>query len=91
MGTKETNWQATAPARFFELRVMTREEYVQCCKESAVALLRDGRLREAVASMMSDMRKRADCRAPHVINSIRVIAVSAGDASLALAYIDWFT
>ena len=69
---------------------MTREEYVQCCKESALALLRDGRLREAVASMMSDMRKRPDCLAPHVINCIGVIAVSAGDVQLALAYIDWY-
>ena len=69
---------------------MTREEYVQICKDGALALLEDGRIREAVASMMSDMRKRPDCRAPHVINSIGVIAVSDGDVALALAYIDWF-
>ena len=66
------------------------EQYIERSRERALALLRVGRIREAVASMMMDMRKRPDCQAPHVINSIGVMAVSAGDVGLARAYIDWF-
>ena len=69
---------------------MTREQYVQWSKENALALLRDSRIREAVASMMMDMRKRSDCQVPHVINAIGILAVAAEDFALARAYIDWF-
>lgn len=51
-------------ARVFALSAMTREQYVQRCKENAIALLRDGRIGEAVASMMMDMRKHPDCGVP---------------------------
>jgi hypothetical protein len=69
---------------------MTREQYVQRSKESALALLRVGRLREAVASMMMDMRKHPDCGVPHEINVIGILAVAAGDAVMARTYIDGF-
>jgi hypothetical protein len=69
---------------------MTRDQYVQRSKESALALLRVGRLREAVASMMMDMRKHPDCGVPHEINAIGILAVAAGDAVMARAYIDGF-
>jgi hypothetical protein len=69
---------------------MTREQYVQRSKERALALLRVGRIREAVASMMMDMRKHPDCGVPPEINAIGIFAVAAGDAAVAHAYIDGF-
>ena len=67
-----------------------RERYVQRSKESALALLGVGQIREAVASMMMDMRKHPDCEVPHEINTIGIFAVAAGDLALAHAYIDGF-
>jgi hypothetical protein len=69
---------------------MTREQYVQRSKESALALLSVGRIREAVASMMMDMRKHPDCGVPPEINAIGIFAAVAGDAAVARAYIDGF-
>ena len=79
-----------ARARVFPLSKLTREQYVQRSKESALALLRDGRIREAVASMMMDMRKHPDCGVPHEINAIGILAAAAGDVAVARAYIDGF-
>jgi hypothetical protein len=69
---------------------MTREQYIQRSKESALALLRVGRIRDAVASMMMDMRKHPDCGVPHEINVIGIFAAAAGDVAVAHAYIDGF-
>ena len=69
---------------------MTREQYVQRSKESALALLRVGRISEAVASMMMDMRKHPDCRVPPEINVIGIFAAAAHDAAAARAYIEGF-
>jgi hypothetical protein len=69
---------------------MIRAQYVQRSKESALALLTVGQIREAVASMMMDMRKHLDCGVPHEINAIAILAVNAGDVALAQAYIDGF-
>jgi hypothetical protein len=41
---------------------VTREQYVERSKEHALALMSVGRIREAVASMMIDMRKRRDLK-----------------------------
>jgi len=56
----------------------------------ALALLRAGRVREAVASMMMDMRKGPNCGAPHKIHAIGISAAAAGDAAVAGAYIEGF-
>jgi hypothetical protein len=72
------------------LLTMTRKQYVQRSKERALALLSVGRVREAVASMMMDMRKHPDCGVPHEINAVGIFAVAAGDAAMARAYIDGF-
>jgi hypothetical protein len=77
-------------APVFALSEMTREEYVERSKETALTILRDGRIREAVASMMMDMRKHPDCGVPHEINAIGILAAAAGDAAVARAYIDGF-
>ena len=69
---------------------MTREQYVQGSKERALALLKVGRIREAVASMMMDMRKHPDCGVPPEINAIGIFAAAARDAALARVYIDGF-
>ena len=77
-------------ARVFALSAMTREQYVQRCKENALTLLREGRIGEAVASMMMDMRKHPDCGVPREVNAIGIFAAEAGDMALARAYIDGF-
>jgi hypothetical protein len=71
-------------------RTMTREQYIERSKERALALLRGGRIREAVASMMMDMRKGPNCGVPNKIHAIGISAVAAGDAALARAYIEGF-
>jgi hypothetical protein len=72
------------------LSTMTQEQYVQRSKESALALLRVGRISAAVASMMMDMRKHPDCAVPPEINAIGILAAAAGDAVVARAFIDGF-
>jgi len=69
---------------------VTREQYIERSKERALALLRVGRIGEAVASMMIDMRKHPDCEVPHEIHAIGMHAVVAGDSALARAYIEGF-
>ena len=72
------------------LLTMTREQYVERSKERALALLRVGRIHEAVASMMMDMRKHPNCGVPHEIHTIGIFAAAAGNAALARAYIEGF-
>jgi len=68
----------------------TREQYIERSKERALALLGAGRIREAVASMMMDMRKHPNCEVPHAIHAIGIFAAAAGDAAGARAYIEGF-
>jgi hypothetical protein len=75
------------------LSTVTREQYVERSKERARSLLRVGRIHQAVASMMMDMRKYLNCpncKVPHEIHAIGICAAAAGDAALARAYIDGF-
>ena len=72
------------------LSTVTREQYVERSKERALALLRVGRIRQAVASMMMDMRKHPDCGVAREINAIGILAAAAGDVAVARAYIDGF-
>ena len=72
------------------LSTMTREQYIERSKESARTLLRSGRIREAVAEMMMDMRKGPDCGVPHGVHAIGIRAAAAGDAAVARAYIEGF-
>ena len=69
---------------------MTRKEYVQWSKENALALLREGRIREAVVSMMMDMREHPDCGVPREIDAMGILAAANGDVAGARAYIDGF-
>jgi hypothetical protein len=72
------------------LSTTTREQYVERSKERALALLRVGRIHEAVASMMMDMRKHPNCGVPHEIHAIGIFAAAAGNAAVARAYIEGF-
>ena len=74
----------------FALSTVTREQYVERSKERALALLRGGRMHEAVASMMMDMRKHPNCGVPHEIHVIGICAAAAGNAAVAQAYIEGF-
>ena len=70
---------------------VTREQYVERSKERARSLLMVGRIHQAVASMMMDMRKYPNypnCEVPHEIHATGIAA--AGDAALARAYIEGF-
>ena len=49
-----------------------------------------GRIREAVASMMMDMRKYPNCEVPHEIHAIGIFAAAAGDVAVAGAYLEGF-
>ena len=69
---------------------LTREQFIERSKERARSLLRVGRIREAVASMMADMRKHPNCEVPHEIHAIGISATAAGDAAVARAYIEGF-
>ena len=77
-------------SRVFASSAMTREQYVRRSKENALALLRDGRIGEAVASMMMDMRKHPDCGVPHEVDAIGIFAAAAGDVAMAHVYSDGF-
>jgi len=72
------------------LSTVTREQHIERSKECALALLGVGRIREAVASMMMDMRKHPNCDVPNEIHVIGIYASGAGDAALARAYIEVF-
>ena len=72
------------------LSTVTREQYVERSKERALALLSVGRMREAVASMMMDMRKHPNCGVPLEIHAIGISAAATGDAAVARAYIEGF-
>jgi hypothetical protein len=69
---------------------VTREQYIEQSKERALALLKVGRIRVAVASMMADMRKHPNCEVPHKIHAFGVYAAVAGDSAWARVYIEGF-
>jgi hypothetical protein len=67
-----------------------REQHVEQSKERARTLINVGRIREAVASMMMDMRKYPNCEVPHEIHAIGIYGAAAGDVAVARAYIEGF-
>jgi hypothetical protein len=72
------------------LSTMTREQYLERSKERARALLRAGRTREAVASIIMDLRKHPDCAVAPAIHAIGIGAAVAGDAAATRDYIEGF-
>ena len=67
-----------------------REQHVEQSKERARTLINVDRIREAVASMMMDMRKYPNCEVPHEIHAIGICGAAAGDVAVARAYIEGF-
>lgn len=56
-----------------------REQHVAWCKAQALQYLDAGDLRNAVASMMSDMSKRDDTKVPSVLNQLAMLYLIDGD------------
>ena len=75
---------------FLTLSTVTREQYVERSKERALAFLDVGRIREAVAWMMIDMRKHPNCEVAPEIHAFGICAATAGDAAATRAYIEGF-
>jgi hypothetical protein len=69
---------------------VTREQHVERSKDRALTLISGGRIGEAVASMMMDMRKYPNCEVPHEIHAIGICASAAGDVAVARAYVEGF-
>ena len=69
---------------------MTRDEYVRRSKEHALSLLKAGRIHEAVASMMTDMRVSPSFGVPREIHAMGICAAAANDAAEVRAYIEGF-
>ena len=80
---------ASGDALLVSLTKVTRE-HIEQSRERALALIEVGRVREAVSSMMAEMRKHPNCEVPHEIHAIGMHAVVAGDSALARAYIEGF-
>jgi hypothetical protein len=72
------------------LSTMTREQYVERSKERARTLLRVGRTREAVISIIMDMRKQPSCAVPPEIHAFGICAATAGDVAATREYIEGF-
>jgi hypothetical protein len=67
-----------------------RELYIRRSKERALELLWVGQIREAVASIIMDMRKGPNCFVPDEIHVIGIAAAATHDVALAHAYIEGF-
>jgi hypothetical protein len=83
-------WQPGTRTAVLDGIDVTREQHVEESKERARTLINVGRIREAVASMMMDMRKYPNCEVPHEIHAIGIYGAAAGDVAVARAYIEGF-
>ena len=59
---------------------MPRQEYVERSKQRALDYLDQGDVRNAVASFVSSMNDRPDCRLPHHLAALGVLLLMANDA-----------
>ena len=59
---------------------MQRQEYVERSKQRALDYLDQGDVRNAVASFVSSMNDRPDCRLPHHLAALGVLLLMANDA-----------
>ena len=57
-----------------------RQEYVERSKQRALDYLDQGDVRNAVASFVSSMNDRPDCRLPHHLAALGVLLLMANDA-----------
>lgn len=59
---------------------MTRDKYVERCKQRAFDYLDRGELRNAVASFVNNMNARPDCELPHHLAALGVLLLMGNDA-----------
>ena len=59
---------------------MTRDKYVERCKQRAFDHLERGDLRNAVASFVGNMNARPDCELPHYLAMLGASLLTANDA-----------
>jgi hypothetical protein len=57
-----------------------RDKYVERCKQRAFDYLDQGDLENAVASFVSNMNARPDCRLPYHLVSLGVLLLMANDS-----------
>lgn len=69
---------------------MTREEHVAWCRQRALEYLNRGDVKNAVASMMSDINKHPDCGVPDMIHMFGMMAVNKNSVYDARRYIEGF-
>lgn len=71
---------------------MTREEHLAWCKKRAHEYLTTGDIKNAVISMMSDLRKHPETALPNgsILNQLGLMTAISGDPDSARRYIDSF-
>lgn len=69
---------------------MLTQEHLKRSKEAALALLRAGRMHEAVSSIMTDILSGPGNALPHEIHALGIRAAAAGDTKAVREYIEGF-
>ena len=59
---------------------MTRDKYVERCKQRAFDYLDRGDLKNSVASFVGNMNARPDCELPHHLAALGVLLLMRDDA-----------
>jgi hypothetical protein len=67
-----------------------RSKHVEWCKVRAREYIKAGDLTQAVASMMSDMNKREDCRVNGTLGMVGLMAASSYDEREVSRFIEGF-
>ncbi|WP_249152771.1 hypothetical protein [Bradyrhizobium liaoningense] len=63
-----------------ERSLMTRDKYVERCKQRALDHLDRGDLKSAVTSFVGNMNARPDCELPHYLATLGASLLTADDA-----------
>lgn len=70
---------------------MTRQEHLEWCKKRAHAYLDRGDVKNAIASMMSDLNKHPETEVKNpILNMLGITAAASDDTREAARYIDGF-
>jgi hypothetical protein len=71
---------------------MTRDEYIEKCKQEARGYLNAGELESAVAVMMTDLQKRDDTafKPGSMLSTLGLFAAASGDYEQVSRYIEGF-
>lgn len=69
---------------------MTREEYVQWCKDRAMEYVKRGDLLNGITSMMSDMDKREDTKLGDTLSALGMMVAMKRDPREAERFITGF-